>query len=222
MSDYTCKHGHDEFSTGKICPECVAEQKAVERAAQQAKWNADREVENARLRQRNKKVYDGIIAAVVASGHKADLRGDRGDVLFVEDVNVSYYIDIKEEYTSSTWRAHPTGRLRVAIGNYGNRTSYPSRKDGSFNYEAMANGLVNAALTRKAMEKAQKFQSANEQVADQLRAELGIKRYWNAVSFDGSTEEVNPIKIKFNLDRAVTKERAIEIYNGLKALGLAE
>lgn len=53
------------------------------------------------------------------------------------------YIDFENEMTGSSWRRKYTGKIRCRVGDYGDRQSFPQRKDGTFSNDKIAQKLLN-------------------------------------------------------------------------------
>lgn len=145
--------------------------------------------------------------------------------LYVEELKMKFstnvHVRFDEEYSGSTWRQRPTGRIRIVVGDYGNRKSYPPLKDGGYSYDKIADRLLQEARKSigNAISNERHKRNANAAVA--VRAACGIDQY---NSFRVTTNENPdwPVHVKLGISRALTQEQAIELFNKLHELGLVK
>lgn len=219
----------NDFNEEELMAEHAAE-KARKEAAEKAEREANAALEHKIWLEKRKEerraeaakllpYYTAIIAEVVKQGHKAE----RTDEDFtVDGVSVRWYIDFKEERTKIwSWGSTPNGKYRVTVGDYGNRKSFPQRKDGSFNYVDVAAILIGHAKQKLALKAAETQTSRNMKVAQKFAANHGLKvDGYSGLIVRPSTSDVEPIQLKFTLDKTVTVEKAAAIYAALKSVGL--
>ena len=92
-----------------------------------------------------------------------------------------YDVSMDEERHAGSWRRPTTGKIRLSIGGFGNRQSYPQRKDGSFSYEKIAQRLaadIYSAARKAACELAARAAaSKNAEAIAALNERFGLKEY---------------------------------------------
>lgn len=138
-------------------------------------------------------------------------------VLVISNIDCHWLIDIKQEYTTSTWRSHPTGKLRMTIGDYGSRQSYRQLKDGTFSYDKIVEKILEHVRHKAAVNDAQARRNVNKAIAEQFRKDNDLCDYgW----FSSSTNLEKPINISMNLKRDMTVEQATRLVEALKAIGI--
>lgn len=140
--------------------------------------------------------------------------------LFINGVDCNYWIDIKEEYTgTSSWRSRPNGKIRVSVGSFGSRTSYPQKKDGTHNYAKIASRLVGLANAEIAKKRAEAQAARNAGGAEELRKELGLQEYWGTMRVNTSSRKDKPIKVGVEIKQEMTADEARALHAALKNLG---
>lgn len=143
--------------------------------------------------------------------------------LFIGGVDVTYHMDIKEEYTSDgRWRSHANGRLRITVGDYGSRKSYPQNKTGGHNYEAIQQELYYYAKRKIEEDKRRRLVSSNEEIATDLRRELGLEQYYGSMRVNSSSSLEYPVFVTIEVKNAMTPEQARKVHAALKSVGLVK
>lgn len=126
----------------------------------------------------------------------------------------------KEEYQSTgRFSSRATGRYRLTVGDYGEKTSFPQKKYGSFSYDKVALLLRNKAHRIVSRNNAEAARSANKEI---------VRRVMNAVGIEGdysshlsATADVNkPVELKFTFCRNLTEADAIALIAYLKGAGI--
>ena len=145
--------------------------------------------------------------------------------LHVGGKNVSWDVELKDEYTNSgrRWSGHRTGRQVLIVGQIGDKKSLPQKSDGTFSWDKAANHLLNRVRHDMRQEQLRHAKISNHAIRDDTKAKLVALGWREYGAFSVSETELpdRPISVKvsFNLG-ATTPERALEVYAGLKALGL--
>jgi len=209
--------------------ELFAEHQAAKKAAEE-KAEAERQenyrkqelAERAKRHERERPVMEAIVKKIRAMNEKAELTNGR---LWVNGVDVSFYIHIVEEYGSgsSVWRRKPTGRTRLSIGDYGSRQSYPQRKDGSFKWEAIANTLISLANRTNTRVRLEGHRKANESVVERVRSRLNVTGYALTscpMSVSASSVPERPLMVEVKFTKAMTEAEAVALHHALKMVGL--
>lgn len=202
-----------------------ARKEAIEAAEKEAKHEASRQrylKAEAERREAWQKRTAFIINAVqveaIKAGHVARLSDGK---LLIDEVDVQYVLDITEERTHlSSWRSKPTGKLRVTVGDYGNRVSYPQRKDGSFNYEAIANALCHYANGQNHKTKLEAQQKENASAAAALTNEFFPKAQYGVDVISPSATPGKPVQLTVKFSGAYTAEQARDILLALRVHGI--
>lgn len=135
----------------------------------------------------------------------------------VDGVNCIYQVDFKEEYTSSTWRSRPTGKIRMTVGDYGERQSYRQKKDGTFSYDKAADRIEAYVIRQTKASDAQSRRNANKTVVAEFRKLANVTEYgWFGVSDDLE----KPIRVKIDISRSMSVDEAFKLVEALKAIGI--
>ena len=139
--------------------------------------------------------------------------------LYVDGVDVTNQIDLVErrEHISS-WRSKATGKFNVTVGDYGARKTFPERKNGSHNYQAIGAELISYAARVNRRKAAERQTRSNETAVADIRAEFGLKNYG---AVQASSDPEKPIKFKWSVDRAMTADETRRLMKALGELGLA-
>jgi len=103
------------------------------------------------------------------------------DVLLADTPVRGCYINFESEQSGSSWRRHSTGRVRCTVGDYGDRQSFPPRKDGSYSYDKIAQKLLHRvwAAIREAELNNQK--KSNAQAVADLKKKFSLPEYNDTV-----------------------------------------
>lgn len=132
-----------------------------------------------------------------------------------------FYVSIKEQRQHlSSWRSAPTGKLRIIAGDFGERTNYPERKDGSFNYEAIAQYIVTAMRASRRRQTMNANQAANKHTAEVLREELGMKEWASEFKISASSNGELPVLVEIQIKKSMTPEQARAVHAAMVAAGL--
>lgn len=206
--------------------ESEAERKAREDRERQAEREAERAAAEARMATPST-LAAAILAAVQAKRPTAKYAYNAwGWSIELDGERASIETKAEMSYASSRW-GKATGKTRITAGEFGDRTSYPERADGTHNYPAIADKLI-AQLDRQiARRKQREAEAANKAVVPRIIEANGLSSRgdkecgWKGgltVSASSSTDV--PVRIEFKLDRAVSEARANEIIAALTALKL--
>jgi hypothetical protein len=165
--------------------------------------------------------YSGIISAIKAAGHTAERPEGKGLVVDGQDIGWDLSVDVEHDRGYNQ-----TGKLRVVVGRYGNRTSFPQRKDGSHSYYKIAQALIGIAARHAQEAQVARARADAKPTVDALVRKYGKKigeDHWytpGGLNLKPSQSPDKPVFIEFKLGGAVTAERAEQIIEGLAALGL--
>lgn len=129
-----------------------------------------------------------------------------------------------------SYRTHLTGRLRMTVGGYGDRQSYPPRKDGTFNYDSAADRLLSrVASAHELWNKTQRVKG-NAAALAELRAEFKLSEYSDVLRIKKVNRDVYSKKyteyvssagrVFLDLSREVTPEQARAILAAAVAAGV--
>lgn len=183
------------------------------------KQDAERAAANAARVVRELPARKAIVAAVEAP-HAASLNEETGEIV-IDGVTVGYALDFKEERTQiSSWRSRPNGKTRITVGGYGDRRSFPQRKDGTHNYEEIASALVAYAVRKNAQATAQNVTEQNKELAKELCVELNVNDYWGTMQIKPSAQVVGKVAVKVDFHKTMSPAKARELHATLKALGV--
>lgn len=172
--------------------------------------------------------YNAIRAALVHRGHAdAELRwtynytdGRAAPHLYVGNIDLTYRLDIKSEYTSQgRFRSVATGKVRVTVNGTGDTTSFPQKKDGTHNYAAIADKLHWYVQRKRDEAKVQTQRISNTDIALATRTCLGLKDYGD-VQVSASVDGTKPVHLRITATRNVSQAAAIEIVEVLRKHGI--
>jgi len=130
--------------------------------------------------------------------------------LEIGGVDVTFYISIERDANRKD---------RIVVGNYGDRTSYPQRKDGTYNYDAISTKLVGYAERRIQENAARRRTASNAVTVSELRNELGLHEYYGTMTVSASPSVEAPVYVKLKIERAMSVEKARALAEALKAIG---
>lgn len=202
----------------------AAQAEARARAEAEVSAKAEREqAERRRVEAVARLAYLRPISAQPAlnAAHKVRLDEEAGR-LYVDGVDVSSYVEVKQTYRSgSSWRSmgRPTGKSVMSIGDYGQRVTYPERKDGSFNWEAAAQGLAHVAVRINAAHRADAMRRANAAIVEHVAKAVGDDR-WAGFKVDASTHSEGRVSIHIDVKKSMTEEGALALHALLKKEGV--
>lgn len=190
-------------------------QKAAREAAREAEEEAAREARRKAEAQkrwdRERPIWDGI-ARHLSEGTR--VRDPETGQITWDGVKLVWLVDIQEVHAGAKW--WPTGKLKVTVGEYGNRTTYPQRKDGTFAYDKMAIKLAEIVSRRRRQEKARSQGAINSQVVKELKESLGLESYGS--EFQYTDDPARPVQVEFK--RSMSVDQAKAVYKALRALGI--
>lgn len=173
-------------------------------------------------RVRSEAKYKKAIVKALESQTELDVVYDEtSGKISIGGVSTDYVITIEQERTSySRFSSRPTGKTRIVVGDYGDRTSYPQRKDGGHNYEAIADKLVNYAERKIAQDRANFQARVNQSKVDEVIEATGHKNNYGNVRFSSSAARDLPVFVTVEIKKSMTSEQAIAVHAALKQLGL--
>lgn len=164
-----------------------------------------------------------IAEAATRAGTPAEVRDGR---LLVGGYDMVYYLDYRKQaaktlFLSGQQEARRKAPYYFSVGSIGKRTVYRQKSDGSFNWDGIAEKLIDIAQEKgRAAERADKT-STNKPVADELTERLGLSSYSGPMQISPSQYRTDlPLVVKIEISASADVARAEEIYMGLVALGL--
>jgi hypothetical protein len=99
-------------------------------------------------------------------------------------------------------RSYGIGKLVIRVGNSGNRTSFPIRKSGTFNYAKIVEGLVGRAegakRSREHQEKEMQAHRMASKAGNEFREEFGLTS-WGVTARPGYGDKEPTLEIKLKL-----------------------
>lgn len=115
------------------------------------------------------------------------LQMNYGEDAFVRFTGGPYLtaIDVKtERETGSSWRRNANGKIRITIGEYGERKSFPQKADGTFNFDKIVDEFkamysrckhyqTAQAASQARYEREREMEALNEPVAKQIAKDFG-------------------------------------------------
>jgi hypothetical protein len=212
---------------------------AAEEAARAAKAKAEQEAAQAAIAARRKKFEkpaNAIVAALKAlapdrtfEARIANSARNSAEVIEVrKDKQYSRLpsIELRLKLAGNSWRRYETDKLRVTVGEYGNKTSFPPRKDGTHSYVKIAELAVSQMLNREQRDKAyadaEQSRRYNEQGVEDFRKSLRAREWDSAFRIEPSSTVEKPVAVSVKIARAMTFSDAEKLYKALLALGLVQ
>jgi hypothetical protein len=182
---------------------------------------ADGEMARTSFASRIKAIYDQIAKALEAKGATVT-RKLHGGIEGVDGQPAWYILKIDEiEERLGRYKSRKSGKLAIVVGDFGNKTRFPERKDGSFSYDVIADKLIAWANERNFHADAERTRKDNEKRIKDLASNLGVESYrWSGLSIDASTSTDHPVRLSIRYDNIVTIDNAEKLIAGLQALGL--
>lgn len=99
------------------------------------------------------------------------------DVLLNNTAVRGIYLRFEAERGGSTYRPRATGRMRCTVGDYGDRQSFPTKKDGTFSSDKIAQKLLHRVWAAIREVELNNQKKSNAQAVAELRAKHEIKEY---------------------------------------------
>lgn len=152
--------------------------------------------------------------------------------LTIDGVDMTWSYDhIKEQYSqTSSWRSKPNGRkswsvvdpYRHSMGSNSIRTAFAQHKDGTFNYQEIANRLAAIADKKLAEAKMERQQRSNSKGVAALIKEVFPKMsensYQNVIAPSSSPDK--PVFFTFKIAGTMSIDQARSLASHLRAAGL--
>lgn len=199
-----------------------AEEKRRDEEAQE-KWRKQTE-EARKQRAATYGMYMRRIAAYLPATAFWMVNDDNGH-LIIDGVDVSWNVSIEKQRSSAVGRKYTieTGKMRIIVGDYGKRKSYPERKGGLHNYQQIAASLYLYACERIQTEKNNRNRSDNKNLVTALALELGDKYgsgYCGNMVLTPSSVLDKPVQVVVNFKRAMRPDEVRDLHEALVKLGL--
>lgn len=230
IEEETVEQAQERFETARATLEAARKRKQQEEEkdaelVRQAELKAKREANKAN----RKPFWDKVLEAILAAPHDA-----KDSVSLVEFTDSNYYgsgsvhylqlNDGKECVGSANVVLETVDRYRyysrpfelaaITVGNHGNKKRFPKRKDGSFNYPAIAKEYwERIATTRvKALQRTaqnqtyargQQMKEANKALAESIRD----LNYRNGITFEPSDQVEGKLFVTVNFNSTMTVEQ---------------
>ena len=211
-----------------------AEAKEAERKAKEEEHRIRREAEQTKIAADRRVWVEEIVKAVIAETETREQFGFKAATVTIDQVHPSsarilingkpyYNIEFKSEYSGPhSWRSSPTGKMRLIVGDFGNNTSVPQRKDGSFTWSKVAEVIVNEIIGEMRWLEKRNTTDTNNDIARKLAKELGYDdKTFLGYPFEGSDNPKFPIKMKLTCDSITTVDKAkriIELWKQINAV----
>ncbi len=123
----------------------------------------------------------------------------------------SVWIDLREDRSSNYYgrrQGEKTNKISVTVGDYGDKSRYPQRKDGGHNYPEIAAKLVRYYEAQQAREKAHAHTTINRDSVKMLQDKYTWSSPW---SFTTTSILEKPVRVERKLSLVGTPEE-VEAY----------
>ena len=111
----------------------------------------------------------------------------------------------------------------LTVGYHGDRTRFKKRQDGTWNWKNIANAYWGRLTAQKQREedskKTKSIRDQNAPAAEQIKAQFDLN-WAKPFSIEPSVTKANHVIVRVNSGFEMTPERATEVLEGLKKLGL--
>lgn len=147
--------------------------------------------------------------------------GLRDGGLIVDGVNTRYELHWETTYAhQSRWSSRPAKPIgeRIVVGQYGDRQSYPMRKDGTYSWGKIAERLGRYADGKNRATLAAIHKQRNQAAVERVKASHGLREYSGVVSASSNPKAPVTVSVKINL--SMTEERAERLLLALRRLGI--
>lgn len=231
----------DAEDMGSIMPMSAEERREAEREAE-ATARAAREAELQAELAANRDVYveraaktprSRVLSAVAAVLVKRDVPvvlswhcyvgGDGINCsprLSVRGIDIGHFLSVDPMRRHvSPWRSEATGKYRVTVGDFGNKTMFPPRKDDTHNYEGIADKVDAYASRMVAQRDMSAVQANNVAGVETLRQYLKLAN-WGTMQLSPSASADKPVFVKVEIKQAMTQAQAIALHAALVGLGI--
>lgn len=216
IDDFMDEHLADKAAAAAEAQRIAAEKEEADRkerlaVEQQARLNVNRS---------RYAIRSAIVQAAIALGSTASTTEDEYKFL-IDGIDCSFWLHFVEERARiSSWRSKPNGKLRLTVGDFGDRKSYPQKKDGTHNYYSIAVTLRGYAHRRLAEQKAQVNRVRNNQAATDIANEFNLPQYHALVV--PSAHVVGNVMIDFSKLNAHTMnpDKARKLLQALRDFGI--
>lgn len=153
------------------------------------------------------------LAERAGGGADSDVEQDSfGFVLNVRGIAARVHVEVNAVQSGGHWALrHDTGALRITVGDYGDKTTYPAGKSG-FRYAKIADAICDRAYRRgreiEVSAAAESARGVSEVVAERVRAAAGVTY----------PTDVNPVAVvgrelqcRVTVDVCCTEEQALRL-----------
>lgn len=145
--------------------------------------------------------------------------------LNAESLHKAYLISIEERYErgSSSWRSGPFIGWKIVIGGYGDKSSFPQKKNDSFSWDKIAlefwGRIARKMAEQNTRQKIEVASLAGKPIAEEIRKEFELSEY-GGTTVNANVNKVGTVQLQVSLNIQLTPERAREILTALKAVGV--
>lgn len=225
MADKTLEQLQAEAEAAQ---KALAERQEAERVALKAKQDEERraaheakqEQERVAWKKQTARIWDGIEEALRSEyGHKEVVRNEHGVITEVDGVQWIGISLNRERSRLGGYRSVETNKVRVTVGDYGDRQSFPEKKDGSHSYSEIARRVSNTVKSRIAQAKSIAQTAANGKAAQSVASRVQLGGYGD-VTVSPSPIENLPVYVRVEFTRAMTEDDAVALIELLKARGI--
>jgi hypothetical protein len=200
--------------------------RAVERAETAAAVEAEK-LENAKRKEkeaRNGIIFDrylsGVKAAIAAQSKTPYEITGAGNYFSVrQGPGVSISVRLVEECSSWSYARPYNGKWRAHAGDYGNRKHWPERKDGSHNYEAIAEFIIADLDRQHGWNVRHDKKRDNKKAADNLALNYDLAES-GRVSVEATADTEAPVCVSVRFTRECTIAEAGALLKKLEAAGV--
>ena len=132
-------------------------------------------------------------------------------------------LDFVEERTRiSSFRSEKNGKLRISYGHHGAKTSFPQRKDGTFNFEVIAQHIKDHVEHNRVVKQTQAIKAGNEDLAARINKQLKTRSYDSTFRLNASAVVERPVFVTCEIKRTMTPAQAMALFQALHMIGLVK
>lgn len=182
--------------------------RAVEAAETAAAVEAEK-LEDAKRKEkeaRNEIIFDRFLSrvkAAIAAQSKTpyEITGTGNYFSVRQGPGVSCSVRLVAECSTYSYARPENGKWRARVGGYGNAKQWPQRKDGSHNYEAIAEFIIDDLIRQHGFNVAHDRKYDNQKIAENIAANYNLEDS-GRVSIAATAFEKEPfrVSVRFYVD----------------------
>lgn len=136
-----------------------------------------------------------------------------------EGAGVSTPVTLIEEHCSYSIGHRGNGKWRASVGQYGNRKQWPQRKDGSHNYAAIAEFILDDLERQSSFNARWDNKQANRDTVKNIAQNFDLDES-SRVSLEPTSDPASPVRVSVRFNSDCTEAGARKLLQTLEAAGV--